>query len=157
MVMDDLQELRNGSPHQPKSEFSRVIDFLKESLRNCREMYLSLRDSLVILEPFVTLPLYTVLGSDDEYYDVVCYFILFLSNQLDSNFIWEKYGIDRSGRVKGVDTTYNIRLEEFIEFEETQYLREKFSSYIETQNKTVSLAPPSNAVFAQKCKYILTN
>ena len=110
--MDDLQELRNGSPQQPQSEFSRLIDFLKDSLRNCREIYsirqddLSLGDSIVLLEPFVVLPLYAILGSDD----VVCSFILFLSNQLDSNFIWEKYGIVRSGRVKGVDTTYNINI-----------------------------------------------
>ncbi len=106
--MDDLQELRNGSPHQPKSEFSHVIDFLKESLWNCRKIYCipqaDLRYAIVMLEPFVTLLLYTALGS----YDIVCYFILFYFYQTNwQQFYLGEYGIDRTRRVKGVDTTYN--------------------------------------------------
>ena len=86
---------------------------------------------MIVLKPVVLLPLYTVLGSDDE----MCSFILFLSNQLDSNFVWEKYGIEKSGRVRGFDTTYNVRLVEFVEFAETQYLKDKFSSFIDAQNR----------------------
>ncbi len=149
MVMDRLQESRNGSSQQPQSNFSRLIEFLKETLRNCREIYsirqddVSLVASSVVFEPVVLLPLSTVLGSDD----VTCSFILFLSNQLDSKYVWETYGIERSGRVKGVDTTYLVRLEEFVEFEESEFLRDKFSTFNETQNRR---APSTNTDFAQK-------
>ena len=108
--MDHLQELRNESPQQQQSEFSRLINFLKETLGNCREIYsirqsdLSSEESMIVVEPVLLLPLYTVLGNDDE----MCFFILFLSNQLDCNIVWEKYGIEKSGRVRGLDTTYMI-------------------------------------------------
>ncbi len=89
---------------------------------------------------------FTVLGSDDE----TCSFLLFLSNQLDSNIVWEKYGIEKSGKVRGLDTTYNFRLVEFVEFEETQYLEDKFSSFIDTHNRRAAptkTTPPTNPTF----------
>ncbi len=80
--MDHIKELRNGSPQQQQSECSRLIENLKETLGNCREIYsigqsdLSLEEPMIIFKPVVLLPLYTVLGSDNE----LCSFILFLSS-----------------------------------------------------------------------------
>ena len=110
MVMDHIEDLRNGSPQQQLSEFSRLIELLKETLAICREIYsirqidLSIEYSMIVFKPVVLLPLYTVLGSDNE----MCFLILFLSNQLDSNLVWEQYGIEKSGRMRGLDTTYMI-------------------------------------------------
>ena len=59
---------------------------------------------MIVVKPVVLLPFYTVLGNDDE----MCFFILFLSNQLDFKIVWEKYGIEKFGRVRGLDTTYMI-------------------------------------------------
>ena len=155
MVMDHIEDLRNGSPQQQLSEFSRLIELLKETLAICREIYsirqidLSIEDSMIVFKPVVLLPLYTVLGSDNE----MCFFILFLSNQLDSNLVWEQYGIEKSGRMRGLDTTYNIRLVDFVEFEEIQYLRDKFLSFIDTQKRRAAptnTIPPTSIAFAQK-------
>ena len=104
----------------------------------------------------ILLPLYAILGSDDE----LCYFILCLLNQLNSNIVWEKYCIEKSGRVRGVDTTYNARLEGFFLFEETPYLRDKFLSFIETQNRRVAptiTAQPTDTFFALKLSKHLNN
>ncbi len=88
MVMDRLQESRYGSSQQLQSKFSHLIEVLKETQRNCREIYSIRQEDVslvasVVFEPVVFLPLYTVLGSDD----VTCSFILFLSNQLDNKYV----------------------------------------------------------------------
>ena len=133
--MTQRQELRNSSPQQSPSEFTRVIDLLKERLQDCRKIYgfhqndsvlddineqLDNQESIVGIQ-VVLVPLYTV--SDDH---LLCSFVIFLSNQLDNKCIWIKYGIERSGRVRGTFTTFNIRFVDFDEFEETEYFIDKF-------------------------------
>ena len=59
---------------------------------------------------------------------------------INSNLVWEQYGIEKSGRMRGLDTTYNIRLVDFVEFEESRYLRDnKFLSFIDTQKRRAAV------------------
>ena len=154
LVSGHINMLSNAPFPSSISELIHIIELLNQSINTCRQIYCpnpddSDVDTTDTVEPSnlsVIVPLSVLLG---ENADVIHFFVLFLLNQLqlDSRTIWDVYGIEISGKSRGVHTTVNIRFESFELFLPDRYLLDKFSAF---NKETPKRTAPERDQFRQK-------
>ena len=134
--MNSFLELLERPHESSESEIESIVEALNEALHQCRSFYSSSNLENDVIDSSggvakseivsLVLPIGLLLGNDDN----LSSFVVSISTQMMGNeTLWIKYGLERSGRPRGLGTSFNVRLNDFQLFVNDDNLRNWFLQF----------------------------